>query len=216
MRARLLRTLSLLLLAARAGCVKAYEPPALSEPHALLKLRRVYHAAPGAWRRSSIYIGDEQLMHQSESNRPAPAAHSSPRVRPGPVRATFGSTFWHTEVRWVSETYTESVPYSDFETYTETVHHGCPSTTTFCSRQETRTRWVTRYRTETKTRMVWKPVDVMDDACQRFAVRAVEAGHTYTMQFTYTGASHCSIVCFEQYRTEAPPGSAYRPCRVPP
>jgi hypothetical protein len=214
-RARLLRTLSLVLLASLAGCVKAYQPPALNEPHALLKLRRVFHAPPGMWRQSSIYIGDERLMEQSEPNRPAPAAHSATRVRPGAVKVTFDNTFWHSEMRWVSETYLESVPYSALESYSETVHHGCPPSSMVCSRQETRTRSVTRTRTETKTRMVWKPVDVLDDACQRFIVRAFEPGHVYSMQYTYTGASRCSIVCLEQFRTETPPGSAYRPCLVP-
>jgi len=216
MRARLLRGLSLALVWSLAGCVKAYQAPALNEPHALLKLRRVFHAGPGTWRDFTIYIGDERLSEERASTRPAPPGHSATRVRPGPVRVTFGSTFWHTEMRWVSETYTESVPYTELETYSETVHHGCPAANLTCSRQETRTRSVTRYRTETKTRMVWKPFDVVDDRCQRYAIQAFDPGHTYTMQYTYAGASRCSITCLEQFKSDAPEGSAYRPCRVPP
>jgi hypothetical protein len=217
MRARLQLPLSAALFLSLAGCVKTYEPPALNEPHALLKLRRVFHSAPGQHRRLRILVEDEQLLGQEEPSTAAPAETTATRVRPGASRVTFEATFWHTEMRQVSETYTEQVPYIATETYTETVNEPCSSPSPFpCTRQETRTRTVTKYRSETKTRWVWKEVDVIDDYCKRFAVQLFERDHTYALQYTYTGASRCGITCLEQFVTATPEGSAFQPCHVPP
>lgn len=210
MRARLLLTLSL------AGCIKTYEPPGLNEPHALLKLRRVFHTAPGQHRNLRIFIGEDELLHQQEPALAAPAETTATRVRPGATRVTFETTFWHTEMQYVSETYIEQVPYTDTETYTENVPVPCSTTSMVnCTRPETRTRTVTKYRSESKTRWVWKPVDVVDDRCNRFAVLAFEPSRTYALQYTYTAASHCGITCLEQFTTATPEGSSFRPCQVP-
>jgi hypothetical protein len=212
MRARLLLTLSLSL----AGCIKNYEPPGLNEPHALLKLRRVFHTAPGEYRRLRILVGEEQLLDKREPARAAAAETTATLVRPGVNELTFELTFWHTEWRMVTETYTEQVPYTDTETYTETVHEPCSTPQAFpCTRQETRTRTVTKYRSETKTRQVLKQEDVLDDYCRRSEVRVFEHAHTYALQYTYTGASRCSITCLEQFATNTPEGSSFRPCLVP-
>jgi hypothetical protein len=212
--ARVLWQLSVALACALAGCVKAYQAPSVNEPHALLKVRRVYHGAPGSWYQSSIYIGDELLSTEDGSTRPAPARNSATLVRPGAIRVTVGSSFWHTEHHWVSEVYTEDVPYTATETYVENSMIGCPTGVLSCARTATRT--VIKYRTETKSRMVWKTVHVKDDDCQRFAVRKFEPNHIYALQYTYAGASHCTITCLEQYAATTAEGSAFKACRVPP
>jgi hypothetical protein len=84
--ARLLWRLSLAGLCALAGCVKSYQVPSLNEPHSLLKVRRVYHAAPGSRYQNSIYIHEELLSREDGSTRPAPPRSSATRRRAGDGR----------------------------------------------------------------------------------------------------------------------------------
>ena len=205
--------LSLVLVCTLAGCVKEYRQSSLNEPHALLKVRRVYHAAPGFWYKSSIYIDDELLASEDGSTRPAPAKSSATLVRPGIARMSVGTSFWHTEQQWIPETYTVDIPYSHTETYVENSSIGCPSGVLTCSRTATRT--VTKHRTETRTRIVWRQVTVQDDDCERVAVQKFEPNHTYALQFTYVGASHCTITCLEQYAAKTAESSTFEPCRAP-
>ena len=199
---------------ALAGCVKPYQVPTANEPHALLKLRRVYHASPGQWRNTYMNIGDEQLAHECEYSRIDPPRMTATRVRPGAERVSMSSKFSHEETHWVTEIYTEQVPYTETETYTETTSFGCPFGQTSCTR--TATRSVTKYRSETKTRTAPKTVEVTDDYCERFSVQLFERDHVYLLQYTYAGIGHCLITCLEQVATDAPEGSTFHPCRRPP
>jgi hypothetical protein len=214
MHASLLQRVILALTFALAGCIKPYQIPGPNEPHALLKLRRVYHAAPGSHRSTRVLIGEEQLAGLQEYSRQEPALTSVTRIRPGAERVSVGSKFYHSELKWVTETYFVDVPYSDTETYTETTSFGCPSGQLTCTRTATRT--VTKHRTEWKTRTVSKWVDVTDDYCERFSVQLFERSHVYLLQYTYAGLGRCLITCLEQVAADNPEGSTFQPCPRPP
>ena len=61
-----------------------------------------------------------------------------------------------------------------------------------------RSRTVTRYRSEQKTRWVNKQVTVTDADCKRTLQQVAEDGHIYLLQYSFTADDVCSLVCVEQ------------------
>ena len=185
------------------ACAHAYRPPTHEEPHALIKLRRVYQVAPGTHRNEVVSLLPRFVLF--EVTRPA---HTGPitdsvRLRPGPAKIRFTSRFFHHETRNVRQSYTAH------ESYTTTQTYSCGTSTQprTCFRPVTRSRPVTRYRTVTKQ------VQVTDAACDSGTAHAFEAKRVYILQTLFQGHERCSLRCYEQiYR-----GNDFilSPCGVP-
>ena len=189
-----------------AGCVPAYRPPTEAQPHAVLKFRRVYPQVFGTGLTEGLMLGE----YRAVSARDASDMARAPRVdallvHPVPTTATADSTFFHTESRLVTETYTEQVPYTTTETY------NCGSGTSY----RTCTRMVTRYRSETKTRQVWKTVEVVDAACRTQIAIDPRDGDVLLLEYDFAGASACRLSCIQQ-RVNPDGTFDNAPCRVPP
>ena len=121
------------------GCVRRYQPPKPNEPHAIVKLRRVYESHAGVALQETATIGKEIVL-----SRESPAAEAlipevdAILVHPEPADLALSSAFFHPESRMVRESYTESVPHQESESY------NCGS----YKERRTCSRSVTRYRQE--------------------------------------------------------------------
>jgi hypothetical protein len=183
-------------------------PPDVDEPHAVVKVRRVFHSSPGAQRTTTILLNQDQVLERDEAASLDAPQTDAIRVHPGPGAWRIKAVFHHPETRTELEHYQEQVQYFENETYTEQQSYSCGTRT--CFRPVTRSRMVSKLRYEPKTRWVTRTVDEVDDRCERsFRLNAV-AGALYILQLTYTGTGFCNAVCLEQ--TPGAPDAQLRPC----
>jgi hypothetical protein len=193
----------LLAFAGLTSCVPPpYAPPTPDQPHAVMKVRRVYERTAGQRLLEHCRVTGHEVLRTAD---PVELA-SSPRtdaflVHPIPARLEVKGTFVHSEILMVDETYTEQEPYFTTQLYS------CG----FGTMQSTCTRMVTQYRTVTKHRMVTKPVDVVDGSCARSVDLAPVVGGSYLLDFTYRENAECSLTCVQQ--TSGPDSTfANAPC----
>jgi hypothetical protein len=190
-----------LLVAACTGCMQQYRPPTAKEPHAVVKLRRVYEKTAGTDLREQVVINDYRALAKTGLPGSAPS-NDAMLVRPEATRWVFSAEFYHQEMKRVEEHYTEQQSYTDQESYS------CGSG----SMPRTCYRSVTRYRPVQKSRWVHKNVDVTDGSCKRELNQLPRDGKTYLVQFTYQDHGVCRLSCIEQ----GSDGAANQPCEVPP
>lgn len=199
----IIRVLVLVALAMTSSCVRRYRPPSATEPHAVVKLRRVYETHAGTGLHERVLIGKEKgFERQSPAEETTAPANDAILVHPTPETFRVESSFGHTESRQVQEQYFDQEPYQDTEQY----DCGTYKSPRRCSRS------VTKYRSRMKWRTVTKMVEVNDGACAQSVSVAPEAGHAYLLQFTYHGPNQCHLTCFEQVSTGA--AINQRPCRA--
>jgi hypothetical protein len=184
------------------GCVSHYQPPTAQDPHAVLKFRRVYHVHPGARLSEQAHV-EENLAFDTT----APSALAeAPRIdatllHPKPSVLHFDVGFAHDEMRNVQESYQLQTPYTNMESYS------CGSYKSY----QTCTRSVTQYRSETRYRMVYKPVEISDGRCAAALNLVVLPGRTYLAELTYSGPQACTLACYEQ-TADGKGGFINRPC----
>lgn len=172
-----------------SGCVAPYKPPTENEPHAILKVRRVYETSRGTELLEALRVSDHPAFDQSTAANLATAPKSDALlIHPRPERLRVSGTFVHYELRQVLETYQVQVPYSSMESYS----CGTSSSPRMCSRS------VTRYRSESRQRWVTRSVQVVDATCARDTTLAPSAGGIYLLEFTFREEGVCSLVCYEQ------------------
>jgi hypothetical protein len=87
---------------ALAGCVPPYRPATADEPHATLKIRRIYEKLAGT------RLNERVEGHLAITESTATPIASAPRtdallVHPRPARVDLASTFTHQETRTVQE-----------------------------------------------------------------------------------------------------------------
>jgi len=172
-----------------AGCVPAYHPPRPEEPHAIVKLRRTYESGGGTTLREQVLV-DGHGAYDGVSPAALAGAARIDSILVWPIQASyaFRSLFFHTEMRYVNETYYEQVSSLESESYS------CGSGTSY----RTCTRMVTRYHTEPRQRMVMKSVEVSDGACETGLHFSAMTNHVYLLQYTYQQPNACVLACFEQ------------------
>jgi hypothetical protein len=180
---------TLLMATLGAACVPEYRPPTLSEPHALIKIRRTYDTAGGVKLRELLLVDDHSALRDEV---PAQLA-GSPRidvtlVHPIPATFVMKSRFFHLESRLVDETYYEQESYQDTESYS------CGSGTSY----QSCTRSVTRYRSVPRHRMVTKLVEVTNAECEAQRRFAPATDKVYLLQYSFQENRACSMSCFEQ------------------
>jgi hypothetical protein len=184
------------------GCVQVYRPPLPNEPHAVLKLRRVYESRAGARLREVSFI-DDHLLGQAVVDQ---VLSQAPRndallVHPRPGTFRVASNFFHLETRLVTESYQVAIPYTTTQSYS------CGTT------QYPRTciNTVTNYRYETRYRTVPRVVEISDGSCASAVAMTPRVQATYLLEYTYKGPGLCHLACYEQV---AAPGGLFRsrPC----
>jgi hypothetical protein len=188
------------------GCVPAYVPPSATDPHAILKVRRVYERTAGTklterW----LLNGHEALSHHIASDIAAAPLADSVLAFPVVTKVEVKSGFSHEELRTVNETYQEQVPYTTYESYS------CGTGTSY----RTCTRSVTQYRSENRTRWVTRMVPVSDGECSQELFVSPEVNHTYLVDFTYRDNRVCSATCVEQMPGATAGEFDTRACPVP-
>jgi hypothetical protein len=178
------------------ACVPEYHPPTARDPHATLKVRRVYERTGGTSLVEHCDVDDHRALDTRLDTAVASAPHADAfLIYPRPAKIDIASKFVHTEMRSVAERYSEQQPYLANESYS----CGGPGSFQTCSRM------VTHYQTVWKTRYVIKPVDVTDSACRDELFLAPAVGHVYLIDFTYRDNGACVASCLEQ--VAAPDGS---------
>jgi len=175
--------LAVAIAAASVGCALHYQPPAADEPHALVKVRRVYLDRPGPNVREEVTLNGEIVVARNVGSEfvQAPAIQAV-RVHPAPIQWRASSHFYHTV------TTTERRPHTVTERYAcGTSSVGGRSQTRYCTRSKT------EYRTETVTRQV------SDGSCERVASLQPRVGGVYLLSYSFTGPDVCSLLCMEQH-----------------
>ena len=116
---RSLAAAALALLAAGAtGCVHAYDAPAPSEPHASLRIRRVYENARGTYLRETVKLEERVALTAIDPLGTVQA----PRVdgllaRLAPAELEVAAETFHRELQTSNQYVTEEIPYRETETY---------------------------------------------------------------------------------------------------
>lgn len=188
------------------GCARPYRPPTAADPHATIKIRRVFEQTAGTRLGELASVTGRVVERQYADARLAAAPRASAiLVHPRPARFEIGAGFSHFETRTVQESYTEQQSYMDTESYS------CGSGTSY----RTCTRSVTRYRTVTKYRWVTKPVEVSDGSCASAIAISPKLGHIYVLDYTYRENGACSISCFEQTAIMSDGSFQSAPCAAP-
>jgi hypothetical protein len=176
-------------LAAVAACYHPYRMPSPSEPHAMVKVRLVYHSRPGPGLAQHVLINGEQMdiptpppVGNGEISRAIP-------VRLEGLRWDVRSTFFHTVM----------VP--QVQTYTTTSSYPCGTSTCV--------------RSTTQTRTVMVATQVPDATCERAAGLGPQLDAVYLLNFDFYEDQHCTLACFRQL--PAPDGTFQNaPCEPPP
>lgn len=183
-----------------AGCVARYTPATPDEPHAVVKLRRVYNDRPGPYLHETVTINGEYAALERTAEPDAAPHTQVVLVHPVDTQWSFSSTFFHYESRRVQESYTVHENHMTTESYNCGTYQAPRS----CTRMVNRSRPVTKYR------WVTRQVEVTDDACSDGLVHRPEEGHVYLLQLTYQGSGICELSCFEQVEGET--GMTQREC----
>jgi len=204
-RTALLAPLALLSTAA-VGCATPYMPPTMNQPHAILKLRRTYQTSGGTHMREGLTI-EEHPAFAAAAERDAAGAPRTDAilVHPTPAEVRVAAAFFHTEIRTVQESYSVQVPYTSTESYS------CGSGTSY----QTCSRTVTHYRSETRYRMVTKPVEVSDGSCATALWVSPIINGSYIIEYEYAQDQLCRLACFDQVAGAEPGTFENRAC-VPP
>jgi hypothetical protein len=172
-----------------AGCATSYRPPTAQQPHAVVKFRRVYPVRAGESLRENLLIDGHGAFNRVAPAQTAAAPHTDGiLVHPQPATLSAESTFFHTEVRTFTESYSVQVPYSTMETYS----CGFGRTHSMC------TRSATHYRSEMRTRLVTRPVEVVDAACTAARSLAPAVNGVYLLELDFQGSGVCRLSCYEQ------------------
>ncbi|HVU50689.1 MAG TPA: hypothetical protein VHL80_08370 [Polyangia bacterium] len=153
---------------AAAGCHPRYEPPSLSEPHATIKARVVYHVASGPQLSQAVLINDHAADVPNPLAIPGEVARALP-VRLESTRFTVSTAFYH--VAYVTRMVSETYPCGMINGISQTC-----------------TRMVAR---QVATR-------VNDGACERVAGLGPRRDGVYLMQYDYFGPDRCSLACFRE------------------
>jgi hypothetical protein len=189
-----------------AGCVPPYRPPTADQPHATIKVRRVYEKVAGTRLDELVRIeGHSALTQNVEASLATAPRTDGLLVHPRPARVDLASTFLHQEMRTVQEPYTETT----YELATESYSCGTLNSYQTCTRMVSRPRSVTKYR------LVTKLVDVTDAQCSKALVIAPADGHLYLVDYTFQAQGVCTASCVEQVAVAADGSFANRPCPLP-
>jgi hypothetical protein len=171
-----------------ASCIVPYTPASPDEPHAVVKIRRVYNDRPGPHLRETVTINGEYAALERTAEPEAAAHTQAVLVHPVETHWDFRSTFFHYEMRHVQESYTVYESHMTHQSYS----CGTSQSPRTCSRMVSQSRPVTKHR------MVTKQVPVTDDSCGGAFVHRPEVDHVYLLQLTYQGSGVCELSCFEQ------------------
>jgi hypothetical protein len=179
----------LVLAIALSACVPQYRPPALNEPHALVKVRLAYHAWPGPQVDQQVLVDGHAVWDIPVPPRNGDGVVTrAVRVRPGFVPWTIKTAFFHTYMVTRTETYSTTESY--------------PCGKSMCSRSTPHTRTVNQV------------MRVNDAVCEiGLHQDTVEAG-LYLLQYDFFADRRCQLHCFQQL--PQPDGSLGNvPCRHP-
>jgi hypothetical protein len=156
----------------------------VDEPHALLKLRRVYNLLKGPQLNEQVLL-NEHSIRELETKATKTPQTDAVRIRPGPAELEIRSSFFRTETRWVQETYTE--------------YRRDPCGYTRSASGITQTRYCSK--SIPRRRLVPRVVQVPLGSCQaKVTLQAVQS-MMYLLQYSFNDAGHCSLSCFQQTPT---------------
>lgn len=171
------------------GCIPAYEPPRMEQPHAVIKLRRSYETVAGVRLSEQVLVDRHLALSENEIAQVAKTALTDAFLaHPIPSNFEVSSNFFHYEMRTVQESYQE--PRTEYRMESYSCGFGTSPRT--CTRSVSHTTYTTRYR------MVTKQVEVSDGSCEQTLRFSPQNGRSYLLQYTYQASGVCSLSCFEQ------------------
>lgn len=183
------------------GC-GATAPPRFIEPesrapHAAVTLRVAHETQPDQFSEENIELNGLPI-DVPDGNRRASGVSLGFRAPPGATQWRLGTSFYHFETRWVTETYL------DYE-----------STYDSCASRDSRgsCRGGSKSRTVTKTRTVPRTVRVSTASCTQAADFELDAGAAYTLSFRFHADRRCTLECIEASRSPGE-GAQGAPCKT--
>jgi hypothetical protein len=183
------RLILTVLIGLTSACVPQYRPPTIEQPHAILKLRRIYAQSAGDLLSEHLLVeGSDAYRATVPAGRAKAPRTDSILVHPRAAHFLVTSQFFHEETRAEDESKWVDVPYDDVEMYdcgTEDNHQTC-------------TRMVTKSRSELQHETVYRTVTVTDASCSREVVLGPAAGDVYLLQFDFLQSGVCRLSCFQQ------------------
>ena len=184
-------TVMAVMASALGGCVRHYREPSLGEPHALVRVRIVRHSWAGPMIDESVRLGSYAISMPREGPEPSIRAV---RVRPELAEWRFETNFFHIEQRPQLETYRESYSCGSQTSYSGGHSHSQPRT---CYR--------------TRSRTVYRTVQVPHASCRTGLRHLPMAGAAYLIEYDFMGDGQCTAQCFRQIPQ---PGGRFRllPC----
>lgn len=185
----------------RVAMAPDYVQPEANQPHAIVKVRTVYHSSPETSLEEGVLINGRRVHVGSVGQ--AGARIVAIRAKPEVTRWELSSRFFHVERRSVTEHYSEQEPYTTTEYYHCSTGSGSSSSCT---------RSVTKYRTVSKTRTVMRNEEVADGSCGVELQQQPSAGSTYLLQYEYYESGRCTASCFEQVSSTQNEGFDMVPC----
>lgn len=175
----------LLSVLALTGCVRRYTEPAITDPHAIVRVRVVRHTWAGPELDESVRLNGYAI--ELGPAGPGPSTRAL-RVRPEPTEWRFSTTFFHRVTRpvtrYVTERYACGSTRSGFGTTSYT-------STQYCSRTVPRTDYITER--------------VVDAACGQLGAHVPLPGAAYIIQYDFFAHGRCTMRCLRQL--PAPGGS---------
>lgn len=159
------------LLISASGCVRRYEEPPLSEPHALVKFRVIHHEPlPRTELSEAVRLNGYDI--RLPEGLPTEPRLRSVRVRPLPAEYRFATEYFHTYTTMRTEY------------RTETYSCGSGPYTQTCTR--------------TVPVQVTENHHVTDAACETRIEHTPLAGAVYLVQYDFHGAGVCTASCYRQ------------------
>jgi hypothetical protein len=175
---QLLLPTALIIAALCAGCVHRYTEPAITEPHAIVRLRMVRHAWAGPELDEAVRLNGYAI--DVPPGMPG-ASTRALRVRPELTHWQFRTRFFHRVTQPVTRLVTERYACGSTRS-----GYGSSSytSTQYCSRTVTRTDYVTR--------------QVVDAQCGSSDGHRPVAGGLYILQYDFFGHERCTLRCLRQ------------------
>jgi hypothetical protein len=167
---------------ATIGCVRRYSEPAVTEPHATVKIRVLHHEQSGPQLDLAGRLAPDGEEYGIDL---ADGGIRVVRVRLVPTVYRVASSFFHTmqqmQTVFVSESYACGTQTSGYGTHSY-------STTRYCTRSVPRQQWTT--------------VRIDDGGCEATAFQTMPIeGGVYLVQYDYFGPGVCSLTCLRQIDT---------------
>jgi hypothetical protein len=169
---------ALLIAAVPGACVHPYQVPALTEPHAMVKVELTYHDQPGPELTQEVHINGTPLDVPHPAQTRLRTVSRIVPVRLAPTRWQIETTFFH----WTRT--------ASFRTVTDEVNTSCGTAgdlNRYCAKTVQRTEGRSDFKR------------VPDAACAQSVSQAPQENGVYVLRYDFYANQRCTLGCIRQW-----------------